>query len=308
MKWSLLCLAMLVSIASCSKKNDKKSVLDSRTEQITKEMTVIQKQLEVVQEKSRDDKYDILMNPNMGLNSKITAAKDIMDIMNTLMVKDPMKAEEISEDLMEEFTHRLRDIHSQIKFKNMNAMNDNGHFGNSFYAVAAELNGPMYDLIKLALKKEKVGRPLNFAESIVVLQDNKEMMINLIQARMDILSVFALQNLTDKKKMGFWGTTKSFLFTISFGLLGSIDYPETYAAANEATKNKIEDHLSKAVESKRYLAELNITHKLSKKLNSAFKEITFGEKKKKKDETPEEKAVDMRKELIKNLIDQLVNA
>lgn len=307
MKWSLLCLAMLVSIASCSKKNDKKSVLDSRTEQITKEMTVIQKQLEIVQEKSRDDKYDILMNPNMGLNSKVTAAKDIMEIMNSMLAKDP-KNEEVAEDLMEEFTLRLRDIHSQIKFKNMNAMNDNGHFGNSFYAVAAELNGPVYELIKQALKKETVGRSLNFAESIVVLQGNKEMMINLIQARMDILSVFALQNLTDKKKMGFWSTTKSFLFTISFGLIGSIDYPETYAAANEATKNKIEDHLSKAVESKKYLGEMNINHKLSKKLNSAFKEITFGEKKKKKDETPEEKAVDARKELIKSLIDQLVNA
>lgn len=308
MKWSFLCLAVLVSVSSCSKKEDKKSTLDSRTEQITKEMTVIQKQLEIVQEKSRDDKYEILMNPNMGLDSKITATKDIMEIMNTLMVRDPMKSEEIAEDLMEEFTHRLRDIHSQIKFKNMNALNDNGHFGNSFYAVAAELEGPVYDLIKLALKKEKAGRTLNFAESIIVLQDNKEMMINLIQARMDILSVFALQNLTDKNKMGFCGKTKSLLFTISFGLIGSIDYPETYATANEATKNKIEDHLEKAVESKKYLAELNINHKLSKKLNSALKEIKFGEKKKKKDETEEEKAVDARKELIKSLLDQLVNA
>lgn len=307
MKWSFLCLAVLVSLTSCSKKENKKSTLDAKTEQITKEMTVIQKQLEIVQEKSRDDKYEILMDSRMGLNSKITAAKDIMEIMGDLLTKHPMNAEMISEDLVEEFTLRLRDIHSQIKFKSMNPLRDNGHFGNSFYAVATALDGSMYDLIQKALKKDKAGRVLNPAESIIVLHENKEMIINLIEARVDILGVFALQNLTDKKKMNFWQRTKSFAFTISFGLIGAIDYPETYAAANEATKNKIEDHLAKAVESKKFLSDLSINKKLTRKMNSAFKEITFGEKKKKTNETAEEKAVDARKELIKTLINQLVN-
>lgn len=307
MKWSYLCLSFLISFSSCSKKENKKSTLDSRTEEITKEMTVIQKQLEIVQEKTRDDKYNILMDSRMGLHSKITASNDIMEIMNDLMTIDPIKSELIYEDMAEEFSLRLRDIHSQIKFKNLNPLKDNGHFGNSFYAVAATLNGSMSELIKRALKKDKTGKELNHAESVIVLHENKEMMTDLLEAKVDILSAFALQNLTDKKKMNFWQRTKSFAFTISFGLVGAIDYPETYAEANEATKNKIEDHLSKAVDAKKLLVEIGVNKKLSKRMNSAFKEISFGEKKKKKDETAEEKEIDARKELIKGLINQLVN-
>lgn len=307
MKWSVLCVLTLLAATACTKKVEKSGTTEATIEQIMKEKTVVEKELEIIKEKSRDDKYEILMNSSMGLGSKITASKDIMEIMNGMLTNKGLDATETSEELAEEFTLRLKDIHSRLNFKSLNALKANDHFETSFYAVAAELDGSFYELLKRSLKKEKAGKQLLAHEELFVSQDNREMIINLIEARVDILSAFALQNLTDKKKMNWWQRTKSFAFTISFGLIGAIDYPETYATANEATKNNIEDHLQKAVEAKKFLGDISVTKKLPKKMNAAFKEIDFGDKKKKSDESQEERQIDMRKELIKSLITQLVN-
>ena len=306
MKFSILSLAFLVMMAGCSKneKSGHSSSAEKKTQKIVQE--VQEKELEIIREKSRDDKYDILMDSKMGLGSKITAAQDIMSGMNEIIVSNSEDSIQKREMLTEEFSLRLNDIYSQIQFKRMDPLKVKGHHESSFYAVAATLDGQFYNILKSALKKDNLGSDVKYFEENLIRQDSKQMMIDLVQARVDILSVFALQNLTDKKKMSFWQKTKSFAFNISRGLFGSIEYPETYAKANEATKNEIEDHLVKAVDSKNFLQEIGIKKKLHKKLRSAYKRIDFDEKKSDAS-NKDDAAIDQRKEIIRSQIKSLLN-
>ncbi len=305
MKFSLLSLVLVLMLAACSKKESRSgsSSGEKRTQQIVQEVQV--KELEVIEDKSRDDNYSILMDSQKDLGFKITAGKDIMSIMNEIIDRSSEDNQK-KEMLTEEFSLRMNDVYSQINFKKMDPLKVRGHHESSFYAMAQALDGTFYKLMKTALKKDYTGSYVMFYEENLVSQDSRQMMIDLIQARVDILSVFALQNLTDKKKMSFWQKTKSFAFTISGGLFGSIEYPETYAKANEATKNKIEDHLIKAVEAKNFLKEIGIEKKLNKKMKSAYKKIDFDEKK--SDANNKDAAdIDQRKEIIRSQIKSLLN-
>lgn len=305
MKFSLLSLVLVLMLAACSKKESSSgsSSGEKRTQQIVQEVQV--KELEVIEDKSRDDNYSILMDSQKDLGFKITAGKDIMSIMNEIIDRSSEDNQK-KEMLTEEFSLRMNDVYSQINFKKMDPLKVRGHHESSFYAMAQALDGTFYKLMKTALKKDYTGSYVMFYEENLVSQDSRQMMIDLIQARVDILSVFALQNLTDKKKMSFWQKTKSFAFTISGGLFGSIEYPETYAKANEATKNKIEDHLIKAVEAKNFLKEIGIEKKLNKKMKSAYKKIDFDEKK--SDANNKDAAdIDQRKEIIRSQIKSLLN-
>lgn len=307
MKFSLLSLALLVMISSCSK-NEKSAGSSSgqkRIQQIVQERET--KELEIIQEKSRDDKYSILMDSQMGMGSKITASQDIISSMNDVIDRKGVDNEHNKEILAEEFSLRMQDVYSQINFKKMDPLKVRGHHESSFYAMAASLDGSFYELMKNALKKDSKNKILKNSEGPIVTQDSKEMMIDLIKARVDILSVFALQNLTDKNKMSFWQKTKSFAFSLSGGIIGNIEYPETYQKANDATKNKIEDHLGKAVEAKVFLSVIGIDKKLTKKMRSAYKGIDFDEKKKTDANNKDALAVDQRKEVIRSHINGLLN-
>ena len=305
MKFSLLSLAFLMVFAGCSK-NDSKSGSSSgekKTQQIVRETQI--KELEILQEKSRDDKYAILMDSSMGIGSKITASQDIISIMNEIIDRQGEDSSENKSMLTDEFSLRMGDVYSQINFKKMDPLKVRSHHESSFYAMAASLDGSFYNIMKDALKKDNKGKALNSSEAVFVTQDSKEMMIDLIKARMDILSVFALQNLTDKNKMSFWQKTKSFAFRVSRGLVGSIDYPETYQKANDATKNEVEHHLNKAVEAKFFLKIIGVDKSLNKKMRSAYKGLDFGEKKPSSNE--KDLVIDQRKELIKANIQSLLN-
>lgn len=307
MKFSMLSLACLVMIAGCSQQEGKSGNSSSarRTQQIVQEKEI--KELEIIQEKSRDDKYAILMDSQMGMGSKILASQDIISNMNEVINRKNGDSEQKKEELTEEFSLRMQDVYSQINFRKMDPLKVRGHHESSFYAMAASLDGTFYEMLKSALRKDNRSKSLKIFEESLVTQDSKEMMINLIEARVDILSVFALQNLTDKDKMSFWQKTKSFAFTLSRGLVGSIEYPETYQKANDATKNKIEDHLGKAVEAKIFLKGIGVEKKLNKKMRSAYKGIDFDDKKKADSNNKDLVKIDQRKETIRSHINGLLN-
>lgn len=305
MKMMSFALTLLIVASGCAKKDNGSgsSSAEKRTQQITQE--VKEKELEVIQEKSRDAEYGVLMDSRMGLKTKVEASQDLMTTMNEMIDRKDDNGFTNKEILTDEFSLRMGDIYSQINFRKLDPLKVKGHYESSFYAMAASLDGSFYEIMKSALRKDAGGRDTNTFESNLVIQDSKQMTLDLIQARVDILSVFALQNLTDKKKMSFWQKTKSFAFSISGGLFGSIDYPETYAEANKATKNEIEDHLSKAVEAKDFLRSLGVEKQLNKKMRSAYKKIDFGEKQPSLDN--KDAKIDQRKMIIKEKIYSLLN-
>jgi len=156
-----------------------------------------------------------------------------------------------------------------------------------------------YDLIKKALTKEKEGKSLLAHEEVLLNGHNREMLIELIKARVDMFSAMALNNLTDKDNMTLKQKTKALVFKITGGRLGSIDLPETYEKSNEATKVFVEKYLDQALKAKLFLREIGIEKSLDKTLKAAFKEIDLNERSPK--DSTDERRNNLRT-LIKGLI------
>jgi hypothetical protein len=197
-------------------------------------------------------------------------------------------------DAANELTRRMTDLYEKIDTKKMSPTKDN-KMEMSFYALSATMHMnhtfqdelakskkievvSMYDLIKKALIKERDHRVFLPHEEVLMSGINKEIMTNLIKARVDIYSALALKNLTDKRDMTLGQKAKGLIFKITGGRLGSIDLPEVFDKSNDATKIYIEKYLDGALKAKIFLKDIGIQKKLEKTLFSAFKEINLTEK------------------------------
>lgn len=337
MKTSSVLLACLLLSTACSKVQE----LDKRTENMEKSTekvsavtddlkettTIMYQQIRSKEaEDTRDEKFEILMSKEADMGTRITAAGVYFKSMefqlwndnDTFDSKDALDV--LYLDAANEFTRRMCDLYDRVNVKKMSPTKNN-EMELSFYAVAAALHmnhtfqdevaksknfeaTSMYDLIKKALLKDLNRKPLKEHEEILVNGINREIMIELIKARVDILSALALKNLTDKRDMTLGQKAKGLLFKISGGAFGSIDLPEVYDLSNDTTKNYVEKYLDGAVKAKNFLKEIGVEKKLEKTIRSALKNIDFNEKKL----TEEEKQkTDDRKEAIRGLINNLMD-
>jgi hypothetical protein len=144
----------------------------------------------------------------------------------------------------------------------------------------------MYDIIKNALRKDKqeldaraegIRNPevsYTTYEQILVTGVRKEMLIELIKARVDMLSAIALKFMTDKRDMELSAFLKGLTFKVTFGHAGSIQLPLTINDANSATKKTVFEALEGALKAKRFLNnEIKVEKKLNKTLRSAYENI-----------------------------------
>lgn len=336
MKSSSVVLACLLLTGACSKVQE----LDKRTESmekstekvsaVTDEMkettTVMYLQIRSKEaEDTRDEKFHILMDKDADSGARFTAAGvyfksfefQLWNDNNTYDTRDALEV--LYLDAANEFTRRIVDLYSKINTKKMSPTKDN-KMENSFYALAASVHMnhsfqddvakskssssvSMYDVIKKALQKDYKRRPLKDYEEVLVSGINREIMIELIKARVDILSALALKNLTDKRDMTLGQKAKGLLFKVTGGMLGSIDLPEVYDQSNSATRNLTEKYLDGAMKAKAFLAEIGVEKNLEKNLKSAFKNIDFNEKN--RDEN-EKVRIDTQKEAIRSMINSLI--
>lgn len=339
MKKSSIVLACLLLSGACSKVTE----LDRRTESmekatekvsaVTDEMkntaTVMYLQIRSKEsEDTRSEKFENLVDTKSGRGARIADAGIYFkafefQLWNDNDTYDNLEVREMFfEDAANEFTYRLLDIYEQINTKKMSPISDD-KMEMSFYALAATVHKnhsyqtknagvkhtpivSMYDLIKGALLKEKQKKTRAVHEDILINDINKEMMIELIKARVDMLTALGIKNLTEQRNMTFGQKVKGFLFKITGGKLGSIDLPEDYKDINDATKEYAGIYLDGAVEARNFLKQIGIKKQLEKTMESALKGIDFNEKKL----TAEEKAKlgkDEDKENIRNLINQLLD-
>jgi hypothetical protein len=230
-------------------------------------------------------------------------------------------------DAVTEFTRRAGDLYESIgsDIKKMSPTNQSSRHKNeiAFYAIAVSLHlnhnyqdevvrqdsklqtNSIYDMMKKALTKEKNKRMMDEHEDILLNGTNREVMIELIKARVDIMTALALGNLTNKRDMTLGQKAKGALFKITGGWIGKIELPETYTGLNDSTKMWTEKYLNAALESRDFLKTIGVKKALEKTLKSAMKEIDFDEKKLTKDEKAKQ-AADGKKETIRNMINQLL--
>jgi hypothetical protein len=301
----------LLFVVSCSKVQeiDKRtqsmerstSDVSTTTESMKETTTIMYQQIRSKEaEDTRDEKFQILMSEEAGMGTRITAAGVYFKSMefqlwnNNETYDNKEVIEDYYLDAANELTRRLTDLYEKINVKKMSPTKDN-KMEMSFYALAAAMHMnhtfqdelaksknsevvSMYDLIKKALIKERDHRILLSHEEVLMSGINKEIMINLIKARIDIYSALALKNLTDKRDMTLGQKAKGLIFKITGGRLGSIDLPEVFDKSNDATKIHIEKYLDGALKAKTFLKDIGIEKKLEKTLFSAFKEINLTEK------------------------------
>lgn len=226
-------------------------------------------------------------------------------------------------DAANEFTRRLGDLYDKINTKKMSptkqGKGDNDEM--SFYAIAVSLHinhhfqdevtkknsklqtNSLYDMMKRSLTKDMKRQYMEEYEQVFVNGMNKEVTIELIKARVDIMAALGLKNLTDKRDMTLGQKAKGLLFKITGGKLGSIELPEVYADSNNATNEFTEKYLDAAIKSQKFLKEIGVEKKLEKTLRSAFKNIDFDEKNQTEEENNHK---DKRKEKIRTQINELL--
>jgi hypothetical protein len=302
MKKPLLLLIVLSLSVSCSKsseadKNLKKlDKISAKIEESTKE-SIEETRLKEAED-TRITRFEILTSKNEKFRAKLDAAAVFF---KSFKLDNSLKKNDVRLlDAATEFTRKIQDIYDHVNVKRMSPLKDgkSQRAEQSFYAIAATMHmnnhyraelidsgaslkgRSFYDIIKSALRNDFYGEEMPQHEEVLVSNINKEIMTELVKARVDILSAFALKNLTDKRDMTLGQKLKSTLFRLTGSRLGSIDLPETFASANEPTKKQTIKYLVAANNAKSFLKEIGIEKELEKNLKSAFSKINLSNKEK----------------------------
>lgn len=347
MNKSIVLLAVLSFSVACSKVEKAEKNMDSMknqtvlmsqtTEKMEETTNVMYQQVRSKEaEDTRNKKFAILKSKEAGFGEKIAAAsiyfKSLEFQLWSAQGPDDKHAREVLLlDAANEFTKRICDIYEKINVKRMSPTKDGKRHSDeqAFYALAVTMHMnhhfqdelvnektgikaiSFYDIVKSALDKEDSGEALTDYEEVLVSGINKEIMIELVKARVDMLAGLALKNLTDKRDMTLGQTIKAALFKISGGKLGKIDLPETFTKANEPTKEQTIKYLDAAVKARDFLLYVGEKKELEKTLKSAFEEVSMGDKERRRgddaeavlDELEED---DVEKLEIRNLINNLI--
>lgn len=273
--------------------------MSSTTNQMKSTTTTMYQQIRSKEaEDTRASKFEDLLNDEKNFGEKFTAAGVYFKSFEFQLWNPNVNYEDVSnrEDLFldaaNEFTKRISDIYEEINVNSMSPTKT-GKSKNeemAFYSLAATMHFihshqqdladknnldsiSLYDLIKGALLKDINHDNLSEYEIVLLSGINKEIMIELIKARVDILSALALKDLTDKRKMSFGQKAAAFFFKISGGRIGTIDLPEVYEKSNEATKITVANRLEGAMKARNFLKEIGVSKDLEKTLRSAFSNI-----------------------------------
>ncbi|MES2527510.1 MAG: hypothetical protein V4598_10500 [Bdellovibrionota bacterium] len=260
---------------------------------------------------TRLDEFNNLINKDTLMETKITSAGIYIKAMEYQLatedelLRDPHAMTSLKNDAVNDFIRKMGDLYSKIKLKDLdptkdskkhneeaafNAIATSMHLNHHHQEQIAEKNRmatvSMYDMIKNALRKDKLEMDARASgnrnpqvsytsyEQILISGVRKEICIELIKARVDMLSAIALKFMTDKRDMEIGQFLRGLVFIVSGGRQGEINLPLTIQTANSATRQTVTDAIEGAMKAKRFLNnELKIEKKLNKTLKSAFEHI-----------------------------------
>ena len=323
MKASSMVLACLMLTVSCSKELDKRTKsLEEKTTQMSESTTKMEEKVDILVDSNRSKNaanlrlttFTHLLDEKTDFDNKVADAEiffksfEYQELTFDEISTDRQLKDRLYEDAVNEFTNRISGIHKKINFKKLNPTSDRlNNEEQAFYALAVTLHSKlqaksMNDFIESAFIKSATYDYLETHENILLEGKNKTIIIDLLKARVDILSAMALDNITNRDKMGIIQKGKQFIFKLTRGYLGNIDLPETYELTNSSTKDLTVKYLNMALKTKKVLKDAGQEQKLDKNLASAFEHLNFNTSS--KDE--EKILVDTKKETIKSLIRELV--
>lgn len=227
-------------------------------------------------EASRNEHFQQLLQDDVGLGSKITSASIYFKSMDS-QFDDQDTCDEIVKihrnyDL-NDFTDRLTSIYKDLNLKKMSPLNGGKKYNNdmAFYALAAALDQKgqygqsddkksMYDLIKEQLK----------AKNSSLVGMNREMMIELLKARVDIMSAVGIKAISSGDE-SLSQKMKSAIFKITGGNLGSLEINTDSSEGPQ--KDFALKAFKEAAEAKRFLAQIDVNKSPEKKVDSILSSV-----------------------------------
>jgi hypothetical protein len=279
MKKLILVLFSLTLVTACSK-GKKENGLHDTHQNLPSSLDNRTPLLPAEAEQLRTEKISDLTNRNSGLNEKILAAAGYFQAMEYQSQNNKSLAdmENLWAEAIEDFLRRLADIHREVRFKKMSPLKDSKRQTDemAFYALAATMHLKtsnkalsIYELINQALKKTAHQNTLHH-EELLLRDENQKMVVDLLKARVDILSALALETLTDDKHMSTGQKFRTLLFKVSAGKMGKMDIPtDSLRATPESRKQEIE-LLEQALKTQRFLSDLGTSKVLEKRVRSAL--------------------------------------
>ena len=271
----------------------------------------------------RNEEWDILTNKEKGLGEKLVAGAIYFQALefqfwtaNNLDNQDVLN--NMYHNAAEEFQGRIYDLYLKIDRTSMSPTKHGKRQSDelAFYALAMTMDRShlfqtemikrypklkfvtFLDIIQGALIKAKNKQPVQKHEALLLAGINKEIIIELSKARIDILAALALRDLVDQRNMTVSQYSKAAIFRMTRGKYGSIDLPETYDTSDIYTTQNAEGYLISALKTKEFLAKVGIAAKLEKNVLSAFKKIELN----RDDETTTEE----QKSNLRTLIDKII--
>lgn len=286
--------------------DDMKS-MKGTTEQLDKKMENMDENMELIKEDgrqavsstSRKDEFAILRDEDIPMGAKISAAKRLFYAFeNQLWTGRKSDTEEVRNILFKDAVDELYE-HLADFYRGYNAqetvvfINDANANYQAFFAIAAtmhfnnskqemRLKGEqefeiisMYDIIKTALKKYRENQALNDYEKVIIRGKNLKMTIDLLNARMNFITLLAVQDLVTEPEMfdEKWRDAARFKMNENWGDgLNLIDVP--FEEQNMASKEEIIYRLDGALKTKNLILENTFPMHIDKGLTSLIENMS----------------------------------
>lgn len=272
----------------------------------------------------RNEEWDILTNREKGVGEKAVAAGVFFQALeyqfwSPSAADNQIVLEQMYRDAADEFQGRMYDLYRKINPRKMSPLNQSSKYSDelAFYALSLTMDRRhhfqtefmrKYPRIKLvsfqqiieeALVKELQGKELKDHEHILLAGINKEIIIELYKARVEMNAAFALRDLVDERKMKLGHYSRAAIFIATGGRLSNIDIPETFREANQSTFINITNYLKKARAAKVFLSRIGVDYEMEKTIRSAFKSLEL-------ETDNNNRSTMIYKEQIENLIQDLI--
>ena len=320
MKVHLVLSLALVFGAACAKKKDSNNAPVNMSKALEVEAEKVK--TEIASSESRSESMDQLINTSEGVGSKMVTARDYflnMEFQRIHAVSAQDK-EAMYLTATNEFISYISDIHSKIRPKRMSPLKKGKNAERTFYAIADAMDVvsknnkiSFYDLVRTAMINDTNGDELAPHEKVMMAGPNRDIMVDLIKARVDVKAAEGLKFLTNKENQSLLQKGSRILYDISMGLIGSLDLPETFSESNEITKDEAVRNMTEALKAKNFLREFGITKDLERRVRSTYSKIELNMPSEVNPESEEEslspkelKNLENRRIEIRNLINNLL--
>lgn len=255
-------------------------------------------------EEKRDQKWMDLI-PYRDMGADLSDAKVLMlsfeyQIWTGVADKNGLFVrEELIKDALDEFFRRMtptfENLQDSGKLEEMSPLDlegDKKQSERTFYAIATTMHFTdiiqreyvkrqrasgvkiqeisLYDIFKNALTKDANGESLSENEEKVLIGANRDMVVELLQARMNFLSALGIKLSVSQDDMSFKDKANGLWFKLTGGRSGALKVNSIFHEQNAVTREQALTYLDGALKAKKLLEEIGAAPKLQNEIESIF--------------------------------------